>query len=60
MYYVSVKGDISVFDASGREVFRTSSFSIPTAVDISSLPAGIYTIRLTNAEGVFSGRVVRE
>jgi uncharacterized repeat protein (TIGR01451 family) len=59
-YYVNAKGNVRVFDVSGKEVYRTSSFNAPTEVDLSALPSGIYTIQLTNKGGVFTGKVVRE
>lgn len=59
-YYVNAKGNVRVFDVSGKEVYRTSSFNAPTEVDLSALPSGVYTIQLTNKGGVFTGKVVRE
>jgi uncharacterized repeat protein (TIGR01451 family) len=59
-YYINAKGNVRVFDVSGKEVYRTSSFNAPTEVDLSALPSGLYTILLTNKGGVFTGRVVRE
>jgi uncharacterized repeat protein (TIGR01451 family) len=59
-YYVNAKGNVRVFDVSGKEVCRTSSFNAPTEVDLSALPSGIYTIQFTNKGGVFTGKVVRE
>jgi hypothetical protein len=59
-YYVNAKGNVRVFDVSGKEVYRTSSFNAPTEVDLSALPSGIYTIQLTNKGGVFTGKLVRE
>lgn len=59
-YYINAKGNVRVFDAMGKEVYRTSSFNAPTEVDLSTFPSGIYTIQLTNKGGVFTGKVVRE
>jgi uncharacterized repeat protein (TIGR01451 family) len=59
-YYVNAKGIVRVFDVSGKEVYRTSSFNAPTEVDLSALPSGVYTMQLTNKGGAFVGKVVKE
>lgn len=59
-YYINAKGNVRVFDVSGKEVYRTSSFNAPTEVDLSALSSGVYTIQLTNNGSVFTGKVVRE
>jgi hypothetical protein len=58
--YLNDSGAVVVFDVTGREVMQTRSVTVPTEVDLSSLPKGVYTLRLTNENGTVSAKVVRK
>ncbi|MCF8258028.1 MAG: T9SS type A sorting domain-containing protein [Flavobacteriales bacterium] len=50
---------IELIDAMGRVVLTTSLLPDQNTVDMHSLPAGTYILRLMDAEGVKVARVVR-
>jgi hypothetical protein len=58
-YYVNAKGNIRVFDVSGKEVYRASSINAPTEVDLSLLPSGIYTVQIRTEKGMSVGKLVK-
>ncbi len=54
-----VKADqVQVFDNMGRLVFTKAQPG--TSIDISGVPAGMYFLKITEGEGVYSVRVVKE
>ena len=52
-------GLVEVVDITGRFVRSKRSSASIERMDVSDLPIGNYTIRITSAEGVFHGRFVR-
>ena len=58
-YYVNAKGHVRVFDVSGKEVYRRSSFNAPMELDLSELPAGIYTVRLNTKIGTITRKLIK-
>lgn len=49
---------IAVFDASGREVFRTYAQSSKVSIDLSDLPVGSYTLTLSDGQKLRTSTVV--
>ena len=58
--FVNAKGNVRVFDVSGKEVYRTSSFNAPTEVDLSDMPSGVYTIQIHNQTGTLNSKLIKE
>lgn len=55
----SVMQQVSIIDAAGREVYRRADVnSVRTTIDVSSLEAGIYTVRTITDGGEAARRVV--
>ncbi|MCL2041233.1 MAG: M6 family metalloprotease domain-containing protein [Bacteroidales bacterium] len=56
--------DIAIFDVMGRAVVVAQSHienrTSQIALDLSNLPAGVYFIRITTADGVVTRKVVKE
>ncbi|WBA43500.1 T9SS type A sorting domain-containing protein [Hymenobacter canadensis] len=48
----------SLLDPLGREVYRTETTAVSTAISVADLPRGVYLLRLTAPEGIMSQRIV--
>ena len=46
--------EIMIMDVIGNVVLHTNSNSMQTAISVSSLPAGVYTVRVVNGETLHS------
>jgi hypothetical protein len=51
-----VSGDVAIFDVVGKEVLRSSSAA--ERIDVSSLPAGVYSVRVKDSDTMRTGRFV--
>gem|GEM_PF-5837973 len=57
------QGRIELFDLTGKEVWRKTLFFIESEakeLDLSSLSAGVYTLRLTNGTALKTAKVIIE
>jgi len=53
--------NVEIFDVFGRNVSRLTSYiSHPISIDISSLPAGIYFIRIQTENGIVTRKVIKQ
>ncbi|MEZ4737885.1 MAG: T9SS type A sorting domain-containing protein [Flavobacteriales bacterium] len=50
---------VEVMDLSGRVVLRSTAYAAGAAIDVSTLPSGMYHVRATAVEGLLSGRFVK-
>lgn len=55
----SIETRIDVTDMRGRIVISVTAAG-PAKIDLSDFPAGLYAIKLSNQQGVFSGRLVKQ
>ena len=46
-----LQGTVAILDVQGRELLSVSTAGPETVVDVSSLAAGTYVVRVTTAEG---------
>jgi hypothetical protein len=53
------KGNLSVFDLSGRVILSSNSIKGKNKLDVRALPEGIYLLQLQTAESVSSARFVK-
>jgi len=51
---------VTISTLTGAEIMRTSIDGVSTRMDITTLLPGIYLVKVTTAEGVFVGKVVRD
>jgi hypothetical protein len=51
---------VEILDITGRIVMTAQVTSYSYTLDLSTLPAGIYTLRFTGAEGVASKKIVKQ
>ena len=56
----NIVSQITVFSLEGKEVLKKPVSSSKDIINISSLPDGLYFIRLTNSEGVLNGKFVKK
>ena len=56
----SLPGTLSVLDLSGRELLHETVRRSPAKIDISTLPRGIYVVKLNGETSVLVGKVVKE
>lgn len=49
---------VKVFDLNGKAVFQSNNTKNTTEVDVSTLPKGVYTLCLINANKIFMNKVV--
>jgi hypothetical protein len=54
-----VSGIITVFDAAGKVVIEQKNSSAKTSLDISHLSTGLYTVRQTDGQYVWVGRMLK-
>lgn len=51
-------GQVKVFDASGQLMMIKPRKSLSGSIDMSTLPNGIYFLRIENGQSVFTGKVI--
>ncbi|HOW31299.1 MAG TPA: T9SS type A sorting domain-containing protein, partial [Bacteroidales bacterium] len=51
---------VSIFNASGEEMISTKSDENTTSINISTLPPGLYFVRLSNDKTVEVGKFVKQ
>lgn len=51
------KGNIAVINSSGQIVLATSLSSLTKNIDVSKFPAGLYVVRLSNAESIINKKL---
>ena len=52
--------DLVIVNVQGQDILTQKSTEPITQIDISSLPAGIYFVRLTNDKTVAVGKIIKE
>jgi hypothetical protein len=54
------RASLSLYDASGKELMRVEEYQEGSVLDISSVPKGIYPIRIVNNDSFFWLKLVKE
>lgn len=54
----SVKGNVCVIDVNGRMVMQLNEN--PQKLNVSSLPEGVYMIRINSNDGIFNGKFIKK
>ncbi len=54
----SIEGTVSVFDFSGKQIISQSIYS-ETELNLNSLPAGVYLVKVTSGAEAFAQKVVK-
>lgn len=57
---IPANGQLSVMDLTGREVIQQNLTNVSTSIDISSLPNGVYVVKLKEGNSVRVGKIVKE
>ena len=51
---------VTISALTGTEIMQTTKTGARTSLDTTSLPHGIYLVKVNTVEGVFMGKLVRE
>ena len=60
MIYSPANGLLGIFNLSGQQVLQQNITVPATTLDISTLPSGVYIVRLVGKEGVEMGKFIKE
>jgi hypothetical protein len=60
MIYSPLTGLLGIFNLSGQQVLQQNITDPATKLDISTLPPGVYIVRLVGKEGVEMGKFVKQ
>ena len=60
MVLTSGKGNLDIFDISGKLMYSTTIFNPTQVIDISGLNKGVYILRVSNSENNFTEKLVVE
>lgn len=53
-------GNLSIMNLTGQKLISQQVSELKTVIDISSLPSGVYFVRLTNDKIVEGGKIIKE
>jgi photosystem II stability/assembly factor-like uncharacterized protein len=56
----SLKGSLAIFNTRGQELITHQIHESMTQIDISTLPKGIYFLKLTNERTVQVGKIIKQ
>ena len=57
---IPATGQISIYNVSAQELIKRTIITASTQIDISTLPGGIYLVKLQGARSVQTGKLIKE